>query len=457
LVVDEWQAFTLEHALGLREDGRWAAFEVAVDVGRQNGKGGILEAAELLWMLELGEELVIHSAHEFATSMEAFQRMEALLEEGGLIGQLKGRSGISRSHGSEGFTFRDGRRLRYRTRTKGGGRGFSCGKLVLDEAMILPELAVGALLPTMSAQPNPQVWYTGSAVDQQVHEHGIVFSRLRKRGHVGTDPSLAWFEWSANPVDDEGNALLPEQVEEKTLLDPVLWAQANPGLGIRITEEHVGYEVRSMDPRTFAVERLGIGDWPSTDSVQQTVIDMSAWDALVDEVSRPNDPVCFAFDVSPSRSSACIAAAGLRDDGLAHVEITDHRKGVGWILDRMVELWERHEPLSVVCDKSSPAGSLIQKLEDAGVWIDAINGTDYGRACGILVDTVEQEKVRHLGTGQLRAALRAAKTRPLGDAWAWGRTKSAADITPLVAATLAVFAALRESPSVYERKTTVMV
>jgi hypothetical protein len=47
LELDEWQAFVLEHALGERADGRWAAFEVGVLVPRQNGKGGILEAREL--------------------------------------------------------------------------------------------------------------------------------------------------------------------------------------------------------------------------------------------------------------------------------------------------------------------------------------------------------------------------------------------------------------------------
>jgi hypothetical protein len=40
-------AAVLERALGVREDGKWAAFEVGLDVSRQNGKGGILEAREL--------------------------------------------------------------------------------------------------------------------------------------------------------------------------------------------------------------------------------------------------------------------------------------------------------------------------------------------------------------------------------------------------------------------------
>src|SRR5205823_6021141 len=142
-------------------DGRWAAFEVGLVVSRQNGKGGILEARELAGVTEFGERLLIHSAHQFDTSMEAFLRMENLIEEAGLVGELRKRGGVSRSHGAEGFSFRNGARLRYRTRTKGGGRGFSADLIVLDEAMILQESSLAALLPTLSARENPQVWYTG--------------------------------------------------------------------------------------------------------------------------------------------------------------------------------------------------------------------------------------------------------------------------------------------------------
>ena len=42
LELDDWQAMVLRDAHGVDEEGRWAAFEVGVNVSRQNGKGGIL-------------------------------------------------------------------------------------------------------------------------------------------------------------------------------------------------------------------------------------------------------------------------------------------------------------------------------------------------------------------------------------------------------------------------------
>jgi phage terminase large subunit-like protein len=73
--LDPWQEFVLAHALGERADGKWAAFEVGVMVSRQNGKGAILEARELAGLFLLGERLIIHSAHQFDTSLEAFRRL----------------------------------------------------------------------------------------------------------------------------------------------------------------------------------------------------------------------------------------------------------------------------------------------------------------------------------------------------------------------------------------------
>jgi len=434
LDLDEWQAFVLERALGERADGRWAAFEVGVLVPRQNGKGGILEARELAGLYLLGERLLIHSAHQFDTSLEAFRRLLGLIESSPDLERRVRR--VSRSHGEEGIELRGGQRIRFRTRTKGGGRGFSGDCLILDEAMILPETAHGALLPTLAARPNSQVWYTGSAVDRWVHEHGVVLARVRQRGLAGGDPSLAWFEWSLDAAE-------PGAVDERAAADPATWAQANPGLGIRISLEHVANELRSMDPRTFAVERLGVGDWPSVDGKPETVIDLDRWAALIDPGSSMLDPVCLAFDVNPERSWASIGAAGRRGDGFAHIEVVERRRGTGWVTGRLRELVQRHRPLMLACDGSGPAASLVAELEQAGLDLMVLDARDHAHGCGLLYDAVEQGTLRHLGTPELAAALAAAAKRPVGDAlWAWSRKHSAADISPLVACTLALWALL---------------
>jgi hypothetical protein len=336
---------------------------------------------------------------------------------------------VSRSHGEEGIELMDGSRLRFRTRTKGGGRGFTGDWLGLDEAMILPEMAIGALLPTLSARPNPQVWYMASAVDQDVHEHGVVLARLRERGLRGNDPGLAYFEWSPDVelalVDDIAG-------DEET------WAQSNPGLGIRISAEHVALERRSMDPRTFAVERLGVGDWPDTDASGQ-FIDFERFAGLFDAESKPEYPVCFAFDVKPDRSASSIALAGWRADGLFHTQIVDHRAGTAWIPARLAELKEHHASHPVKCDLRGPAASLLGEIQNVGVDVETLNANELAQGCGLFFDAVDDETLRHNGNPGLLAAVRGAGRRALGDAWAWSRKSSTVDISPLVACTLALW------------------
>lgn len=438
LEPDPWQEFTIHHGLGERDDGQWAAFEVGLEVARQNGKGGVLEIRELAGLFLLGERLVIHSAHEFATAEEALERMAAIIE--GCADLSRRVKTIKRSHGQEGIYLTNGQRLRYKTRTKGGGRGFTADCVILDEAMVIPEAFLGALMPTLSARPNPQLWYTGSAVDQEHMDNGVVFARLRERGLAAEDPSLAYFGWSA-PFDD------PSQVPEGAATDPSVWAQANPAIGIRIATEHVANEQRSMDPRTFAVERLGVGDWPATDGSGVQVIDLETFLARTDAESVPLDPVRFTYDVKPDRSAAAIGVAGRREDGRHHIEVVEHKRGTGWVAERLAELVTAHASGPVMCDVAGPAASLLPALAKLEVEVEPVSAKEHAQACGAFFDAVEQDTVRHLGTPELVAAVRGATQRPLGDAWAWSRKSSSVDISPLVACTLALWACESDQPT----------
>ena len=401
-------------------------------VPRQNGKGAILEARELAGLFLFDERLITHSAHLVDTALEHFRRLLGLIEDTPeLAGQLKR---VSYTNGREAIELKNGCRIRFRSRSKAAGRGFSGELLVLDEAMFLPEFAMGALKPTQSARANPQTWYVGSAVDQEVHDHGVVLARVRERGLSGEARRLAYHEWSAA---FEGG---PSEADQELLADRGMWQQANPGVPFRISPEAIESELDTLAPRTFAVERLGIGDWPRTDGVEETVIAVADWVALRDARSKPEGAVCVAFDVSPGRSTA-IAAAGWRDDGLLHVEVTDHAKGTGWLPGRLAELVARHDVTVVCCDGYGPSASMLAACDDAGVKVKTTTAGQMAEACGRLEDLVEQRKVRHLGSDELLNAIRGARSRPLGDRWAWARRSSSVDISPLVAATLALSAA----------------
>jgi hypothetical protein len=430
LELDPWEEWYLRTSLVQRPDGKWAAMECGLCVPRQNGKGTILEARELVSLFLLPDRLVTHSAQQFDTSMEHMRRILWLIGEcPALSAKIKAR-GVSRSHGSEGIELRDGSRILFRTRTGKGGRGFTGDLLVLDEAMFLPEGAFGALLPAQSARPNPQIWYTGSAVDQEEHFDGIVFARARERGMAGEQDRLLYAEWSEDGED-------PSDVDEDVLDSREAWARANPALGIRIGEPFVAMERGAMDSRTFAVERLGIGDWPATK--QDGVISLTAWKALTDPKSEPTRPLVFAADVTPDRSSACICVAGQREDGLAHLEIVKRQRGTDWLVAEMERLEGEHEPDMWVIDAAGPMGSLLPAIQRASLVPHTVTGPEVAQGYGLMIDAVKDETVRHLGQPALASAIKGAARRSLGEAWAWARKSSTVDISPLVGCTLALW------------------
>lgn len=414
VVLDDWQRACLDTMLARRADGTWAAGEWCNVVSRQNGKGEIILVRQLAGLYLLDEDLILSSAHEFRTANEAFLRIVGVVEN---TPHLKAEvRSIRYANGEQGIELRSGQRLKFVARTRGGGRGMSADCVILDEAYNLGDDQMAALLPTLSARPNPQVIYTSSAgmsTSSQLH-------RLRRRALEGESGRLCYVEWSADADADVSS--------------PAAWRRANPAFGIRLTADAIETELRTMSTATFARERLGIFD---PEDGGGGVISLDVWQRLTDSKSSIDGAVTIALDVSPERDWATFAAAGRRSDGLDHIEVVDRRPGTGWVVDRAVELAERWS-CPIVLDPSSPAGGLVAHLTAAGVDVREVSHRDHAQACGALVDAVRNESLRHLGQPSLTAALSGAAKRQTGDVWLWSRSASHVDITPLVAATLAL-------------------
>ena len=427
LKLDGWQQYVLRHALAMR-GGKWAAFEVVLIVSRQNGKGSIIEALELaaLFLFE-DVKLILHSAHKFDTAADAFRRILWLIEQNPDFACEVAK--VIRSHGSESIELKNGKRLRFIARSSGAGRGFAADLVILDEAFNIGDDAMASMLPTLSTRPNPQVWYTSTAG----METSVQLGRVRERGLNGADPSLAFFEWSVGEVYDPA--------------DRDCWALANPGMGIRITEDYIELERAALTPEDFARERLGVGMYPTDLADAWQVISKAAWAACADGRSVPEDPVAFCADAMPGGSHAAIGMAGVRADGLVHVEVVDHKPGTAWVVPRLVELSAKHGPCAVVVDPSGQLGQLIGEIEAAGIEVLQPTARDAAAACGQFYEAVTDSRVlRHRGDPSLAVALGGACTRPLSDAWAWDRKKPVTDICPLVAVTLALWGHAVKAP-----------
>jgi hypothetical protein len=319
----------------------------------------------------------------------------------------------------EFIKFKNGATIRFKARSKGGGRGFSCDCLLLDEAQILGAAAWSAILPTMSARPNPQVWLLGTPPTAE--DDGEVFSRIREAGLGGKQPRLAYLEWSAEVTDDFD--------------DPETWAKANPSYGSRIGEDAILGERSSMTDAQFAMERLGI--WSSERAL--AVIPVEAWESRAVKVEDvpTADPSAFGLDMSHDRVVSIGVCVGEHVEVAALDKVADTLGAVEWLIERA------GKRIPVVVDGQSPAASMVPALRSAGVQVVVTSAPDMAKACGGFYDAVMESRLTHFDQAPLNAALSGARKRPIGTAggWGWDRKDYSINLAPLVSVTLARFGA----------------
>jgi hypothetical protein len=107
----------------------------------------------------------------------------------------------------------------------------------------------------------------------------------------------------------------------------------------------------------------------------------------------------------------------------------------------------------VVIDGAGPASSLIEPLRAEKIEVTITGAGHMKRACGMFYDAVFSSKLRHLNQVGLNVAVSAVRKRKLEDAFAWQRKDPDADITPIVAATLALYGFTAQDVKKPRRKT----
>jgi hypothetical protein len=324
---------------------------------------------------------------------------------------------IRTASGAESIELHSGARLRFVTRTGGSGRGFSADLVVIDEAFNLTAEQMASVLPTLSARPNPQVWYTSSAGMSASEQ----LARIRGRGIRGGDPSLAYFEWSAEDgsyLDDRG-----------------AWAQANPTLGYLIPESFVVTERAALPDEQFGRERLGL--WAGS-PLKSRPVSAESWALTTSETKPTGNPVFFVT-IAKEMASASILVAALQDE-VPHVEVAEHAPGVAWLTGRLQELAARYPAAKFGAYSAGPVKSWIPTLTELGIELDLISATDTSAACAHLQRLSEDLAFTHSPDPVLSDSLRGAAIRDLdGGGWVWDWKRSTGDLAPLAGATGALW------------------
>ena len=423
LHLDPWQRIALECGLGLREDGMWSCDTVAVCAPRQSGKGCLIEALALAGVLLFEERVIACSAHEARTTRLSFERVLAWFDS---FDDLRKRvASVQRWVGREQIRFRGGQLLVFPARSRGALRGYSCDRLLLDEAQYLTDAQHEAVLPTLSARPRTQVWHLGT-VPTHLGD-GEVFGRLRSDAVAGSGGRLCYLEWSADPGAD--------------LDDREQWANANPALGRRVSLEAVETERRELSDQGFSRERMGL--WPA-DCIEE-VFNLDRWAQLIAPgPARGTKVTAIGIDATPLPTRAFAVAVCWRlGDDRYHVELncSDLTDPIE-VLDRVLKLAVRRTPILI--DRKSPANELIDRLTALKYNVVPTGPDDMSRAAGGLLADVAAGRLTHANEAPLNDAVAGARKRPIGadGAFGWERSNLNVSLAPLNAASLARSAAV---------------
>lgn len=422
-----WQRHVADVALEIDPDtGRLAYREIGLTVPRQSGKTTLILALAVHRALGFDTRQVITYAAQTRNDARIKWEDEHVLTLQSSV--FKKLFSVRKTNGNEAILWRNGSKHGIVANTEKAGHGATLDLGFVDEAFSqVDDRMEQAFKPAMITRPQPQMWVVSTAGN----DSSIYLKQKLVKGREQVDADgrkgLAYFEWSA--PDDADPA------------DPRTWRSCMPALGHTINEDAIAADFKSMQLIEF--QRAYLNQWPDRSAVDP-VISRHAWDAIADFNSEPAGSVIFGVDAAPDRSSAAIAVAGARPDGVGHVEISarggmvDARPGTGWLLARIVELNEKHRPHAWVLDPGSAAGSLLPALQENGIEPELVTGREMAQACGAFYeDVVETQGFRHRGQQVLNDAVASAQKRRAVDAWAWDKRFSDADISPLVAATLA--------------------
>lgn len=431
-----WQQLALRNTLGERGD-KWASFEVGLVLPRQNGKNVIVLARELAGLFLFGEKQQVHTAHKFKTARSAHRELVNAIRRVPELHDLV--QSMPTSTDNTAVVLKDGARCDFLARQNGGGRGLSGDLVILDEAYQISGELVSDLLPTLSARPAPQVWYTSSAG----MDSSEVLESLRNRALKAPEQErfLTYMEWSADIDRYQWDSVEACQ-------------QANPSLGYFQDWDWIsGAELKAMDEERYKRERLGV--W--ADKARAAAIGAERWqrsgitknDIAGLAVIRRS----LALEVTENRDMAVLAGAAELEDGRVVVEILDQKAGTAWCAETADSRYRKSKAWAgVVIDGQSGANAVAPHLIAAGVPVTIANTRDLTTGTANFYDKVahkdektgvDDPQLLHFvdGSSFLDDAAYTAKRRLVGashTAWTWKQGAAEVSLAPLRAVTLAL-------------------
>lgn len=412
--TDPWQKDMICCWLGRDENGEYNITSAGLSSPRQNGKNGCLEAREF-YGLTINGERIIHTAHQVRTAKKSFNRLVRYFEDPKHPEIMKLVKKIRRVNGEEGIELHNGGIIEFSARSRQAARGVDGVSLVVfDEAQELTDDQIEAMMPTLSASATGtrQIIYTGTPPYPGCP--GTVFRRRRNICLTNPGNHDSWHEWSieAKSIDE-----IP--VEDKTL-----WYMTNPALGLRLTEEFIEEELRTMDRAGFAREVLG---WwmPERTGKIDLALDKKKWEACRSKDPKPEGKTAYGIKFSRDGSMVCLCGAVIPREGKPRITMIAQNPtvmGIQWLADWLNARYNKAS--CVVIDGRNGVDVLIEKIADTwrakGSIVKATTSIVIA-SVGMLTDAVNEEGITWYEKQTiLNDSATLSVKRAIGGGWGFG-------------------------------------
>lgn len=286
------------YATAVGPDGKFLYREVAVVVGRQNGKTTFTKP--LIVARLKGGRRILHIAQVRRLPREMWEQVAAVIEETAedLLPRRRGKIiWPRRQAGAEEISLTNDGSYRIAAAINGSARGLSGDDLIIDELREMETWeALNSANPALRFSDDPQTIYLSNTGT----DDSVVLNSLRDR--AGEDPSLAYLEWSADPdyaPDDRRG-----------------WIQANPSVGhypqvLRDLEKD--YLAAKLGGNLAGFETEALCRWVKT--MRPALVSADEWTACrIDELPRPTrQHMAVSMDPAGTRASAAVAWLGSDD------------------------------------------------------------------------------------------------------------------------------------------------
>lgn len=422
------------HAIRLiaetRRDGRPHFAQFLASTSRQQGKTTTLRPV----VVEIAER--IPGARIGYTAQTRVAARDRVIEIGQALQDAGMPVKLTQGVGNERVEWMNGARLFPIAPTETAGHGAALSALIADEIWSIAPTTIGAILPALSATGGQLI-----AISTMGTIDSVVMNDLVERGRSGDDPFLAYLEWS-----------IPE---DRDPYDEDEWLAAMPALGRSVQIDAIRTQAATLTRSEFirayanrvvaSIEPVVPNEWWSRS--QDPFVEVAEW-------------IVAAVEVGTGPTGGAIVAAWQHPDepASAHIELAAYEPGSAhWIPARLAELSLNRQIRALAIDPQGPAGAIYSAVrstaERAGIPIVQIRPSYLAAGTGDFYARLREDRITISPAVPLDDAIASAVRKTFGDAWLFDRRRSSADVSPLQAAAMAIYALneiqTRPRPSVW--------